>query len=120
LKAGSVVPLLDPGCDNTVRHFAALLSYCDVVVSGDTLAMHLALALGRRTVVLFGPTSAPEIELYGQGEKVVPDMGCLSCYKNSCDFVPNCMDLISTEMVHAAVVRQLAQIPAEAPAAART
>ncbi len=69
--------------------------------------MHLSLALGKRTVVLFGPTSAAEIELYGFGEKVVPDMACLSCYKTSCDFVPNCMDLISTDMVEEAVMRQL-------------
>ena len=108
LKAASPVTLLDSGCNNEVRHFAAIVSHCDVVVTGDTLAMHLALALDRRTVVLFGPTSAPEIELYGLGEKVVPDMTCLSCYKTSCDFVPNCMDLISTDMVEGAVVRQLA------------
>jgi ADP-heptose:LPS heptosyltransferase len=108
LKAASPVRLIDPGCDNPVRHFAALLSHAHVVVTGDTLAMHLALALGKRTVVLFGPTSAAEIELYNLGEKVVPDMGCLSCYKTSCDFVPNCMDLISTDMVEGAVVRQLA------------
>jgi ADP-heptose:LPS heptosyltransferase len=112
LKRGSSVRLLDPGCDNTVRHFAGLLKHCDVAVTGDTLAMHLALALGKRTVVLFGPTSAAEIDLYGLGEKVVPDMGCLSCYKNSCDFVPNCMDLISTDMVEGAVLRQLALVPA--------
>jgi heptosyltransferase-2 len=108
LKAASSVKLLDPGCENTVRHFGALVKHCDVVVTGDTLAMHLALALERRTVVLFGPTSAAEIELYGLGEKVVPDMQCLSCYKTSCDFVPNCMDLISTDMVEQAVRRQLA------------
>lgn len=108
LKAASPVPLLDSGCENEVRHFAAIVRHCDVVVTGDTLAMHLSLALGRRTVVLFGPTSAPEIELYGLGEKVVPDMSCLSCYKTSCDFVPNCMDLISTDMVESAVLRQLA------------
>jgi ADP-heptose:LPS heptosyltransferase len=107
LKAASPVHLFDSGTDNAVRHFAAIVRHCDVVVTGDTLAMHLALALGRRTVVLFGPTSAPEIELYGLGEKVVPDMTCLSCYKTSCDFVPNCMDLISTDMVEAAVARQL-------------
>jgi heptosyltransferase-2 len=111
LKRASSVPLLDPGCDNTVRHFAALLGHCDVAVTGDTLAMHLALALGKRTIVLFGPTSAAEIDLYGLGEKVVPDMTCLSCYKNSCDFVPNCMDLISTGMVESAVLRQLRQVP---------
>jgi ADP-heptose:LPS heptosyltransferase len=108
LKGASTVRLLDPGCDNTVRHFAALLSHCDMAVTGDTLAMHLSLALGKRTVVLFGPTSAAEIELYGLGEKVVPKMECLSCYKTSCDFVPNCMDLISTDMVERAVERQLA------------
>ena len=107
LIAGSRVKLFDPGCDNPVRHFAAMLGHCDVVVTGDTLAMHLSLALGRRTVVLFGPTSAAEIDLYGLGEKVVPDMACLSCYKNSCDFVPNCMDLISVGMVEGAISRQL-------------
>jgi heptosyltransferase-2 len=110
LRQGASVPLYDAGCDNPIRHFAALLRHCHVVVTGDTLAMHLSLALKRRTVVLFGPTSAPEIELYGLGEKVVPDMGCLSCYKTSCDFVPNCMDLISTDMVEGAVLRQLAVV----------
>jgi heptosyltransferase-2 len=107
LKARSHVRLFDPGCDNPVRHFAGLLDRCHVVVTGDTLAMHLSIALGKRTVVVFGPTSAPEIELYGLGEKVVPDMTCLGCYKTSCDFVPNCMDLISTSMMEEAVVRQL-------------
>jgi heptosyltransferase-2 len=111
LKAASKVPLLDPGCDNAVRHFAALLGHSHVVVTGDTLAMHLSLALGKRTVVLFGPTSAAEIDLYDLGEKVVPNMNCLSCYKTSCDFVPNCMDLISTDMVERAVTRQLALAP---------
>jgi ADP-heptose:LPS heptosyltransferase len=107
-RATSGHAVLDPGCHNPVRHFAALVAGCDVVVTGDTLAMHLALALKRRTVVIFGPTSAPEIELYGLGEKVIPDMTCLSCYKNACDFVPNCMDLVSTDMVASAVTRQLA------------
>jgi heptosyltransferase-2 len=112
LQAQAGVPIVDPGCDNPVRHFAALTAACDVVVTGDTLAMHIALALQRRTVVLFGPTSAPEIELYGLGEKVIPDMTCLSCYKTSCDFVPNCMELITVDMVASAVHRQLSLVRA--------
>jgi heptosyltransferase-2 len=111
LIANSLTPLVDSGCDNPVRHFAAIVAACNLVVAGDTLAMHLALALGRRTVVLFGPTSAAEIEMYGLGEKVLPEMGCLACYKNACDFVPNCMDLITTDMVEAAAERQLSAIP---------
>jgi heptosyltransferase-2 len=107
LVKAAPVCVFDAGCDNPVRHFAALVDQCHLVVAGDTLAMHIALARGKRTVVLFGPTSSAEIEMYGLGEKVVPDMTCLSCYKTSCDFVPNCMDLISTDMVEAAVTRQL-------------
>jgi heptosyltransferase-2 len=114
LTAATSVSLFDVGCDNPVRHFAALLNHCLVVITGDTLAMHLSLALSRRTVVLFGPTSAPEIELYGLGEKVVPAMECLSCYKTSCDFVPNCMDLISTDVVESAVLRQFDAAPGKA------
>ncbi len=102
-----LVPVFDSGNDNSLRHFAALVGHCNTLVSGDTLAMHVALALDRRVVVLFGPTSAAEIELYGLGEKIVPQMECLVCYKAGCDFVPNCMDLISVEMVARAVERQL-------------
>jgi heptosyltransferase-2 len=99
--------LYDAGCDNEVRHFAALISCCSVVVSGDSLAMHIALAMGRQVAVLFGPTSHTEIELFGLGEKVIPNLDCLVCYKQECDFVPNCMDAISVEMVTQAIVRQL-------------
>jgi heptosyltransferase-2 len=111
LSSRSSVPLIDAGCDNPLRHFASLVGECNLVITGDTLAMHLSLALSRRTIVLFGPTSAAEIELYGLGEKVVPQMECLSCYKPTCDFEPNCMELISTDMVEAAVERQWAAIP---------
>ena len=100
--------IVDLGSHHDLRAFSALLGQCTAVVTGDTLAMHIALALGRRTVVLFGPTSHAEIDVYASGEKVFPEMSCLACYKNSCDFVPNCMDLISTDMVDAAVMRQLA------------
>jgi len=113
LMASTRVPLIDSGCGNSVRHFAAIIAACGVVVAGDTLAMHLSLALERRTVVLFGPTSSAEIEMYGLGEKVVPQMDCLSCYKPKCDFMPNCMDLITTEMVGAAVERQLSAFQQE-------
>jgi len=115
LVSKSQVPLIDSGCDNTVRHFSAIVAACDLVVAGDTLAMHLALALKRRAVILFGPTSSAEIEMYGLGEKVVPQMDCLVCYKPTCDFVPNCMDLISTDMVEAAVERQLSAAQAILP-----
>ncbi len=115
LTRNALVPVFDSGNDNSLRHFAGLVGNCSVLVSGDTLAMHVALALSRRVVALFGPTSTAEIELYGLGEKIVPQMDCLVCYKGKCDFKPNCMDLISVEMVSQAVKRQIREtVPAQA------
>lgn len=117
LRACVRCSVFDAGGDNDLRQFAALTEQCQVIVTGDTLAMHVALALGRRVVVLFGPTSAAEIEVYGLGEKIQPNMECLVCYKEACDFVPNCMDLISVEMVQQAVQRQLHFTPSLTPCA---
>ncbi len=90
---------IDTGCSNSPRQFAVLLRFCDVLVTGDSLALHLGLALQRRMVVLLGPTSEAEIDLYGLGEKITAQMDCLCCYRQSCSRSPNCMENISVETV---------------------
>ncbi len=107
IAARSKGPVFNSGFDPDIRRFAALVSLCDVTVCGDTLALHLAIASGGRVVALFGPTSAAEIELFGTGRKIAPEMDCLGCYKAQCDFVPNCMDLITSELVADAVSAEL-------------
>lgn len=91
--------VFDTGSDNSLRNLASYINICDVLVTGDTLALHLATALEVPSVCVFGPTSNAEIEDYGLVKKVFPDMECLVCYKNTCDFKPNCMELVTTEMV---------------------
>ncbi|MBI3893763.1 MAG: glycosyltransferase family 9 protein [Candidatus Wallbacteria bacterium] len=86
-----------------VRKFASMLAAADALVTGDTLAMHLSLAVKRPTVVLFGPTSVAEIEVYGRGVKLAPEMDCLCCYLPSCDKKPYCQELIEPSRVLAAV-----------------
>jgi len=95
--------IIDTGCNNTIREFGALLSLCEVVVTGDTFPLHLAVGLGKKVVVLFGPTSSAEIDLYGRGKKVYADINCLGCYNKTCDIKPNCMDLITPEQVLEAI-----------------
>jgi heptosyltransferase-2 len=103
IMEGSKVPLIDTGHKNTPREFLSLLNLCDLVVTGDTLAMHAAVALKKKVIALFGPTSSSEIELYGRGKKIIPDMDCLCCYKETCDKHPNCMENISPDTVFQAV-----------------
>jgi ADP-heptose:LPS heptosyltransferase len=86
---------IDTGCDNTLGQFAALVQLCDVVVTGDTTALHLAIGLKKNVVALFGPTCAQEIELYGRGEKIVSSVSCAPCYRRRCEVSPTCMEAIS-------------------------
>ncbi len=104
-KAPSV--LFDTGTGNSPRNFLSLLNLCDIVVSGDTFAMHAAVGLGKKTVALFGPTSSSEIELYSMGEKIVSPAECVCCYKEECDKNPSCMQLITPEKVYETIRRLL-------------
>lgn len=94
----------------SLRRFIRLVELCDVVVTGDTLALHVATGLGKRVVAIFGPTSATEIDLYGRGTKIVPPIDCTCCYKTDCSRDPNCMDLVQSRTVLEAVVRELAGV----------
>jgi heptosyltransferase-2 len=55
----------------SVVDYADDINECDFVICGDTLAMHLGLALGKRVVALFTCTSPWEIHGYGRLAKVV-------------------------------------------------
>ena len=72
------------GTDNSLPEFAGFMSRMDLVVCSDTLAMHLAIALRKKVVALFGPTCPQEIELYGRGVKLFSGAPCAPCYKQTC------------------------------------
>ncbi len=101
--------VVDTGCFNTLRRFAGIVGNCDLIVTGDTLAMHIAIGLGRPAVVLIGPTSATEIELYGCGEKVVTDFECSPCYLRVCPKEVTCMEAMDYRTVYQAVLRVIAK-----------
>jgi heptosyltransferase-2 len=91
--------IIDAGCDNSLLEFASIINLCDIIITSDSLALHIAVALNKKIVVFFGPTSSSEITLYGLGKKIVSYMECVCCYKKTCNTNPNCMDSISTDQI---------------------
>lgn len=83
---------------------------CDIVFSGDSLGMHMAIALKKWVVAWFGPTCSQEIELYGRGEKVITEAGCHPCWKRVCDQSPMCYDQVDLNSVVEAIERGLSCI----------
>jgi len=86
------------GTTNSVQEFFAMVDLCDLVVCGDTMAMHAALGLKKNVVAIFGPTSFNEIEMYDRGTKIV-SLECNCCYKPDCNKKVKCMDKVSVENV---------------------
>jgi len=104
IKFKAKVEIVDASGSNSLRHFAGLIDRCSLIVSGDTLGMHLSIALKKKVVALFGSTCSQEIELYGRGKKIISSLSCSPCYKRECNKRPNCMDNISVEQVLRAVL----------------
>ncbi len=53
-----------------LRQGLLYVNLCDLVVSGDTSGLHIAIGLKKKIVVWFGMSAAAEIDLYDRGIKV--------------------------------------------------
>jgi heptosyltransferase-2 len=94
--------------DNDIDDYIEWIASCRVLVTNDSLGLHIALALGKPVVTLFGPTIATEVE----GEnliKVLPplDWDCIPCMDSFCPKEEPCMTHISVENVQRAIFELL-------------
>ena len=92
------VPLINSG-NNPLGKFAGIVKNCDIVVSGDTLAMHIAIAVKTPVAALFFSTCPQEIEFYGRGMAISAKVDCAPCYKKNCDR-DDCLKDVSVEKVY--------------------
>jgi heptosyltransferase-2 len=97
--------VVDGGCDHSLKAFGALLMAGDLVVTSDSLGLHMAIALGVPAVALVGPTSPWELEMYGNGEVVHAEVPCLACYQRRCPLPVTCMERLTPQRVLESVER---------------
>lgn len=73
--------------------FVHLMSKCDMIVTGVTMALHAAIGLEKKIVLMNNIFNRHEFELYGLGEIVEPEKPCICYFKPTCtnpDY--KCMD----------------------------
>jgi heptosyltransferase-2 len=95
-----------------LRRGIMYVDLADIVVSGDSLGMHLAIGLEKYVVVWFGLSCAEEIELYGRGEKILSGVSCEPCWKKSCDDL-KCIQELPLQKIHEAVCKGITILAAE-------
>lgn len=103
--------------ERSIPDFVAVLAEADVLLCGDTLALHIATAIGLPSVAIFGPTSQAEIaDFDGLVAKTwTRALDCLCCY-GDCAKAQTCMSLLEPGDLADLVVAQLgrAQAPSDA------
>ena len=92
------------GLTNLVQA-ATLLSLCDAVVSNDSGLMHIAAALGKRTIGLFGSSSPKRTPpLSDHGTALWLGLACSPCFKRHCPLGhTDCLNRLTPDMVSAAL-----------------
>jgi len=86
--------LIDAGTGHPLRVFAAMVELCDGIVTSDSLTLHIANALGKPVVAVFGPTSSHEIRV-DRGIKLAPSGGCRCFYRRRCASPSPCLETIA-------------------------
>lgn len=98
------------GCYPLMK-FINVLHECDLIVTQVTMALHIAIALEKRIVLMNNIFNRYEFELYDLGEIIEPMDPC-GCYFNPI-CIHNSMQQITPTIIYSAIERQLDAIGGE-------
>ena len=84
--------------------FIGLVDRCDLVVSAVTMAMHIALGLGKRLVLINNIFNPREFELYGRGVIVQPAQACTCYFQPRCTAPSFCLETLEPAAVQSAAL----------------
>ena len=83
-----------------VRKGACYENIPQLIITGDSFGMHLAIALKKYVIAWFGLSCWSEIDLYDRGVKLFPEsLFCAPCWKKVCPHNLECMQMIDLEKI---------------------
>lgn len=93
------LPVISSATESGLRDGLVSVAACDVIVTGDSLGMHMAISQKKQVIAWFGPTCAHEIDIYDRGFKLLAQSPCSPCWKRTCEKSIMCYDQVSLEEV---------------------
>jgi heptosyltransferase-2 len=81
------------------------INSCRILITSDTLGLYLGIAMGKKVLGLFGPTSGREQSPHPNLRLIYPSIerDCLPCFQKQCDYQDPCMGYITPEQVLTAI-----------------
>lgn len=78
-----------------MRKGACYESIPQLIITGDSFGMHLAIALKKYVIAWFGLSCWAEIDLFDRGIKIIPEgLDCAPCWKRVCPKNLECIQMI--------------------------
>lgn len=101
ILAACSTPVIDLVGRTSLRELSAALALADLVVCHDSGPMHIAAALGKPLVAIFGPTSPARTGPYCRSARVVAlPLPCVPCLQRQCPLGHhNCMQQLDVATV---------------------
>ena len=108
LLAPSIPGAINLAGKTNLRQLVALLERANLVIANDTGPMHIAAALNRPLVTMYGPTSPIQTGPYERMDTVVKlDIPCSPCFSRTCSH-HSCLKNLTIEPVLQLAQEQLA------------
>ena len=82
-----------------LKTFISLVDQCELVVTAVTMAMHIALGLGKKLVLFNNIFNPHEFELYGRGVLMKPKQDCTCFFQPRCQNEHFCMETLLPDQV---------------------
>lgn len=94
---------------NNLNEYMDWVNSCKILISSDSLGLHLAHALNKKSIGLFGPTNSNEVYAYPGSRLMVSPTPCplLPCQATRCESGMNCMTQIDLKQIEEAVAQLL-------------
>ncbi|MFA6980285.1 MAG: glycosyltransferase family 9 protein [Ignavibacteriaceae bacterium] len=88
-----------------IRRGVCFENLSDVIITGDSFGMHIAIALKKYVIAWFGLSCWTEIDLYDRGVKLFPkDLFCSPCWKKACPYNLECVQQIDLKRIEQEVL----------------
>lgn len=90
------------GVMSDLHAYIKWINSCKNIITIDSLGLHLAIALKKNILCLFGPTPSNEVHFYERGKAMLPEIkkDCIPCFKGICEKEKRCIDEISVDKVY--------------------
>lgn len=88
----------------------AVISQADYMISGDSGPLHIATALGVKSIGLFGSMPVNRTGCYCNGINIVADKDCVPCNRRKCRYIKNKKDIYAPCMVQIEVSKIIENI----------